>query len=141
MKLQPRVTAILVTKKPELKKYVDKNGCIVVELLKNLYGLKEAGRIWFELISGVLKTDGFEQSSIDKCLYFKQDAHGERVIVVLYVDDLLILSKLDQSGIDVVDMLKRTFDEVTVKEGEQLSFLGLEIVTHTNGDIKVAQSS
>jgi hypothetical protein len=140
MKLQPRVTAILVARRPELKKYVGRDGCICVELLKTLYGLKEAGRIWYELISSVLIKDGFEQSSIDKCLFYKYDAHGERVIVVLYVDDLLILSKLDQSGVDVVDMLKATFDEVSEKEGDQLSFLGLEIITHENGDVKVCQS-
>ena len=44
----------------------------VYKLIKNLYGLKDAGRTWnHHLRKGLLKR-GWKQSTIDECLFIKQ---------------------------------------------------------------------
>jgi hypothetical protein len=54
----------------------------VLKLLKNLYGQKQAGRVWNQhLVKGLSKI-GFEQSEIDECVFFRS-----RTIFVVYVDD------------------------------------------------------
>ena len=57
------------------------------KLLKNLYGLKDAGRTWnHHLRSGLLQR-GWKQSPIDECLFVKKG-----LLLILYVDDACIIS-------------------------------------------------
>jgi len=55
-------------------------------LIKNLYGQKQAGRIWYQYLAKGLKELGFLQSCIDKCVFYR----GTCVLLV-YVDDTIIL--------------------------------------------------
>jgi histone deacetylase 1/2 len=60
----------------------------VLKLLKNLYGQKQAGRVWnLHLIKGLSKI-GFRQSEIDECVSFYRD----QTIFVVYVDDGIFAS-------------------------------------------------
>ena len=57
-----------------------------LRLLKGLYGLKAAGRLWNITIDAKLKKLGFRQSRNDPCLYIKEE--GEKKIRLnLHVDD------------------------------------------------------
>ena len=59
----------------------------VLKLLKNLYGQKQAGRVWnLFLHEGLIKL-GFKQSAIDECLYY----HGS-LLFVIYIGDGILLS-------------------------------------------------
>ena len=58
----------------------------VLKLLKGLYGLRAAGRLWNTTIDARLKELGFRQSKNDPCLYIKEE--GEKKIRLnLHVDD------------------------------------------------------
>ena len=140
MKIQKRAAKVMIEKRPELGQYADTEGSIVVELLKTLYGLREAGRVWYELIRDVLLDFQLTQSKIDKCLFHKTNEHGERMMVLLYVDDLLIFTDKDEHIDMVITHLKDNFNEVTTTTGNNISFLGLQIIIADNHDIKVAQS-
>lgn len=53
---------------------VDSNGNkLIVKLRKSLYGLRQAGREWADLLSDFLIQWGFRRSSIDICLYTYSD--------------------------------------------------------------------
>lgn len=61
----------------------------VLLLLRSLYGLRNAPRIWFQTLSSSLKDLGFTQSELDPCLWHLQD--GELYILVVFVvDDIMI---------------------------------------------------
>ena len=60
-----------------------------MRLNKSLYGLKQAGRLWAELLHKTLVELGFVQSYTDSCLYFNRN-HSGTTIVGVYVDDLLV---------------------------------------------------
>lgn len=76
----------------------------VCKLNKALYGLKQSARCWFQRFDEVLKNRGFVNSSVDRCLYIldKNDVI-RNIYVILYVDDLLIV----------------TFDEITLTNFKQ----------------------
>ena len=52
------------------------------KLLKNIYGTKQAGRIWNKQIHSGLLERGYVHSSSDPCVYYIQDT-----VFLLYVDD------------------------------------------------------
>ncbi|XP_063545789.1 uncharacterized protein LOC134753779 [Cydia strobilella] len=58
-------------------------------LIKALYGLKQAGRQWYKKLDTELKHIGFKASEADPCVYVLEK-RGAKLIIVIYVDDLLI---------------------------------------------------
>ncbi|GMF32064.1 unnamed protein product [Phytophthora fragariaefolia] len=65
---------------------------LVCELLKSIYGLKQAPRIWYRVLHTVLLSMGFTRCHKEFCIYV-QKAGVEWLIVVVYVDDLTIMSR------------------------------------------------
>lgn len=59
---------------------------LVLQLKKSLYGLKQAGRLWSQLLYANLLEASFNHSITDMCLHFKRDDHD---LVIVGVDDLL----------------------------------------------------
>ena len=63
---------------------------LVVKLRRSLYGLKQAGREWFQLFSSTILHYGFSQSSIDTCL-FTYARSSSLLWLVLWVDDCVLI--------------------------------------------------
>ena len=64
----------------------------VLNLLKNLYGLKQAARqFYLHLRSGLPKL-GLTMSNVDECLFFRND-----ILFIVYVDDGIIYSRKRES--------------------------------------------
>ena len=59
----------------------------VFKLLMNLYGLKDAGKTWFDFLKKGLIERGWKKSEIDSCLFTK-----DGIILVIYVDDAILIS-------------------------------------------------
>ena len=59
----------------------------VYNLLINLYGLKDAGKTWFEFLKEVLLERHWKKSEIDSCLFTKNG-----ILLVVYVDDAILIS-------------------------------------------------
>ena len=118
--------------------FLQDDGSIVVKLKKALYGLKQSGRAWYELLSKFLIEQGYVRSEVDKCLFSK--IQGDHVThVAIYVDDLLMAGN-DQAEIEsLTTALRDRFKEITVQEGANISFVGMEIQTMDNGDIRLRQ--
>ena len=56
---------------------------------RSLYGLKQAGHLWIQLLHARLSDAGYVRCVSDMCRYHKRD--GEELLVVgVYVDDLLV---------------------------------------------------
>jgi hypothetical protein len=60
----------------------------VCKLLKSLYGLNQAPKLWHEKFDKILTSTGFVVNEADKCVYYRFGG-GEGVILCLYVDDIL----------------------------------------------------
>uniref|UniRef100_H3GNZ2 Integrase catalytic domain-containing protein n=1 Tax=Phytophthora ramorum TaxID=164328 RepID=H3GNZ2_PHYRM len=60
-----------------------------LELVKAIYGLKQASRVWNETFNEFMCSIDFQVSAFDPCLYSKV-VDGHCVLVLVYVDDVLI---------------------------------------------------
>jgi len=86
--LYPKIDGVVLMEPPPGIEWLDPCfGNRICLLQKALYGLKQALRLWFQEIDGTLKQMGFIQSLADSNLYT-----SDKVILILYIDDILIAS-------------------------------------------------
>ena len=100
-----------------------KNQNKVWKLNKGLYGLKQSGRLWNNLLDKFLCDNKFTRSMSDNCLYtYFED--GKSIIIVVWVDDLIICA----SDMALMNSIKQKFnDNFKMKDLGQISnFLGIE---------------
>lgn len=102
---------------------LDTNANMVCKLNRSLYGLKQAPRCWNQKFDASLKKFGFNNSHADRCLYIGK-VNQNKVYLLLYVDDGLILSKSKDSLNTVMQELKQNFE---IKQCDSNNFVGLQI--------------
>ena len=105
----------------EVRSHTDKK--LVCKLERSLYGLKQSGRNWNKLLHDHLTQNEFLQNQADHCVYTREREH-EKVIMVIWVDDLLIAAS-DENAMKVTkDMLAARFKMKDL--GKLRSFLGID---------------
>lgn len=110
----------------------------VCRLRKSLYGLKQASRAWNSKFVDFLEDCNMKQSYADPCV-FEGTIQDEKVVLLLYVDDGLILSKKQAS---INDLMMRLSDKFKITAGKGNYFVGMEITRdRANKIIHVGQSA
>lgn len=96
----------------------------VWRLHKALYGLRQAPRAWYLHLKQILEAKGFTASQADAS-FFTLERDGDRILLLVYVDDILVAAK----SLDSIDAAKRMLQaEFDIKDlGEARVFLGMEI--------------
>ncbi|GLC60440.1 hypothetical protein PLESTB_001612800 [Pleodorina starrii] len=97
---------------------------VVARLHKALYGLCQASRTWYKTLHERLTAMGYEQSAADPSLYVRIK-DGEKVYVLVYVDDVLVASVSHELVLQAKAELMRQFECRDM--GEASVFLGMEI--------------
>jgi hypothetical protein len=72
---------------------------LVCWLKKNLYGLKQALRLWYKKFDSFMVDHGYDRTTSNHCVFVKKFSNGEFIILLLYMDDMLIVGH-DTSKID-----------------------------------------
>jgi len=93
----------------------------IYKVVGNLYGLKQAGRVWNQIFSNDLEQFGLKASRLDPCLFYKSGKSP--MFLLLHVDDGLLLAK-GNDGDRLIAYLQKKF-EIQLDKGED--FLGLQI--------------
>lgn len=106
----------------------------ICKLIKSLYGLKQSSRCWNRKFSSFLTSYGFEMCPSDNCI-FVGHFNNYKVILILYVDDALLLSKSKSTLLHIINDLKQSFK---IKELHLNMFVGMEI-TKNDGIITLSQ--
>ena len=107
---------------PQGFKQYSKNGrARVLKLKRCLYGLKQSPRSFWKYMTKKLIESGLNQSELDPCLFI-----GEKVIAVLYVDDILMWSTDAKHIYDLGDLLRSKGVELE-EEGDAAGFLGVQL--------------
>ena len=94
---------------------------MVWRLHRALYGLKQAPRVWYRRLDQQLVEMGFERCDADYSVYVH---HGQHVILVVYVDDLVITGP-DKPVFATKTKLASVFDMTDL--GDVHWLLGMEI--------------
>ena len=104
-----------------------------LKLVKSLYGLSVAPKLWYQLVLKALKAMGFKQSSIDACLFFKA-----RIFLIVYVDDVGIAYSDSSYLEELIEGFKTRGFELT-REGSFAEFLGIQYEHQKDGTVTLSQ--
>ena len=141
VRLNKIMTAILVKIDQSYTEFVDRNGTLVVELDKALYGCVEAAALWHQDLSKTLVDFGYVRNPYDICVFNKLNEAGVQCTIVLHVDDLLVTC-YDERAIDELEAcLRLAYPEITVQGGEVIGYLGMTFDFRVKGEVKVTMAN
>ena len=122
---------------PEGYRVGDGNKILVWKLNKSIYGLKQSGKNWNDLIHKFYINNGFIRSAADPCVYFKTGS-GELIIIIIWVDDIVLAATSIECMNKAKELLKGKFK---MKDLGQISnFLGIRFVQKEAGILEMDQS-
>jgi len=102
-------------------------------LIRSLYGLHRAPKLWFEKLSMHLKSMGLLSSSNSPCLFFGHLIEGEAPVYVgIYVDDIIYFSPSEKVEQKFEELLS-TIGSVDFM-GQVAHFWGIEFTWHHHSD-------
>jgi hypothetical protein len=121
-------TKIAVEIKPNWKPFI-KHNKMKIKLLKNQYGTPEAANLWNTYFTKFLIESDYIQNKLEPCMFVKR-TDSEKIILLVYVDDVLVASNTP-NGVDSVErLLKDKFGpKVSVSDEGTYDYLGIR-VTH-----------
>ena len=107
----------------------------VYRVVKSLYGDIRAAKLWYKHLSNALISKmGFTKSTIDSCLYFRND-----LVFVFYVDDGIIVSRDDAQAKLFIDELRACHFDLGVEE-DYAGYLGVDIIPQPDGTLLLSQT-
>lgn len=112
-------------------------GCCL-KILKSLYGLKQAPRNWHSMLKDSIKAMGYKQCVLDPCLFVLKGTDTNLHMILVYVDDIIVLSSDSRHIEEVINAFKTQYAMQDM--GDLKHYLGLTIERH-NGQIKLHQSA
>ncbi|CAM8900799.1 unnamed protein product [Rhodiola kirilowii] len=118
--------------------FVDKTSPDSVCLLnKSIYGLKQSPRQWNRKFDACMLSLEFTRSKYDTCMYMKGGKAGCHIFVLLYVDDILLMSHSLTAISEVKGNLKKHFDMKDFVKAQKI--LGVKIIRNRH-DRKISLS-
>ncbi|GKF25686.1 retrovirus-related pol polyprotein from transposon TNT 1-94, partial [Tanacetum coccineum] len=111
--------------------FVDQdNPSHVYKLKKAIYGLKQATRAWYDMLSSFLISQHFSKSAVDPTL-FTQKARNDLLLVQIYVDDIIFASTNNALCNEFANLMTTKFKMSMI--GQMSFFLGLQISQSSRG--------
>ena len=107
----------------------------MLRLKKDLYGLKQSPRAWYDRLTHYLLNRGFKRGYADQTLFVKND-EAYLLVAQVYVDDIVFGATIDARATEFSKEMKKEFEMSMVEE--LTFFLGLQ-VKQKKEDIFVSQ--
>ena len=86
--------------------FVCEDGTIVMKLLKALYGLRKAPRLWRDTYRAVLTEIGYKESKADECLYAKFHENGTSTDTSIHVDDGFLTTSSTEETDELINKMR-----------------------------------
>jgi Reverse transcriptase (RNA-dependent DNA polymerase) len=103
-----------------------------LRVLRNVYGQKQAGRVWNQyLVKGLLQL-GFTQSQHDMCLFWRK-----LCVMIIYTDDTIITGPIKSDVEESIELIASKFKITTSDKIED--FLGVNIARLDEDTFKLSQ--
>jgi hypothetical protein len=113
---------------PEYEEYLRTDGRLMVKVNKAMYRLIQSAKLCYKELTRHLVKNGFKVCKTDEYVLVKKTAEGKYVVVLLYVDDILVLSGSAADRYEVKALLEDKYEKVTHTEGKRLPYLGMTII-------------
>jgi hypothetical protein len=123
----------------DLVKFItgDENKQMCVKIIKSIYGLKQAAKIFNEKLNNQLESVGFKRLANDVCLYMITKEMDNYYLIV-HIDDIIITGRNDKIIKILFNQISTRFKRTT--EGKEfIRYLGIDI-DNKNEYIKFDQS-
>jgi hypothetical protein len=105
-----------------------------LKLINNLYGQKQAGRVWNQYLTDGLKEIGFSQSRNDPCIYWRESV----VMIIYYTDDTIVTGPSRKSIDRAVAAIGKKFKITSQPQVED--FFGVKITRDSErGQVTLTQ--
>jgi hypothetical protein len=104
----------------------------VLRIIKDLYGQKQAGWVWYQYLTKGLEEMGFVKSKIDECVFYYKSC-----LVLIYVDDSIIMGPMESQIQEVIRKISERFN--IQEEGDMCEFLGIEVQRGKDGSLSLRQ--
>jgi len=105
----------------------------VLKLLANIYGQKQAGRVWNAFLVEKLREIGFTPSLVDDCVFYRGD-----IIFIVYVDDGIFLAPNDTAiSTAITELLNLGLD--IEDQGHPADYVGVAIKRLRDGSLELSQ--
>jgi hypothetical protein len=105
----------------------------VLKLLKNIYGQKQAGRVWNSFLVDKLTSIGFQHSTIDDCVFFRS-----KVVFMVYVDDGIFIGDNDSQLTTAINKIRALGLKIE-DQGHPADYAGVSIKRLRNGSYEFTQ--
>ena len=139
IRLPKRIAEILISIDGKYKEYLCHDGSIVIKLLKALYGLRKAPKLWRDTFRAVLLSEGYNESKADECLYVKFYDNGNSTDTSVHVDDGFLTTSSIEEAERLINRLETIF-KLKVNRGNTHDFLGLHFEFNSaTGDVMITQ--
>nr|GEU40157.1 copia protein [Tanacetum cinerariifolium] len=102
----------------------------VYKVVKALYGLHQAPRVWYATLSTLLEKSGYRKGAIDNNLFIKQDKK-DIMLVQVYMDDIIFGSTKKSWCDEFEELIKNRFQISSM--GELTFFLRLQVKQKKDG--------
>jgi hypothetical protein len=83
---------------------------LVLQLIRGLYGTKQASRVWYEDLHKYLISRGFIRSKADQCIYTLYRDGKPPIIMGVYVDDLYLVCGDEKIRAEIDQHLKSAYE-------------------------------
>ena len=107
----------------------------VLRLLRALYSLKQSPHAWYTRFLQEMKRQGWRLSDYNSCVFIND---ALKVILAIWVDDLLLFGAISSDVYKVKEMLKDSFK--MTNEGEYTYYLGM-YVRPSESEITLSQEA
>ena len=106
-----------------------------LKLVCNVYGQKQASRVWNKYMDQGMKEIGFKPSAFDPCLYYRG-----AIIFLVYIDNCIIFSPDGRSINAIVADLRACTHCFTIDDqGDIGDFLGIQVQKLSDGTVQLTQ--
>ena len=106
-----------------------------LKLLRNVYGQKQANRVWNKFMDHGMCEIGFKLSKFDPCHYYRGS-----VVFLVYIDDCIVFGPSNQAIDQIVADLRACSHQFTVDDqGDIGDFLGIQVQKQEDGSIMLTQ--
>jgi hypothetical protein len=105
---------------------VNDRGRFLVRLDTALYGCIQSAKLSYDNLTEFLRSIGFKHNGVDPCVMNKI-INGKHMTLVLFVDDILILSERDADTERFIKQLRDKYIEVSFCVDSNLSYLGMHV--------------
>ena len=106
-----------------------------LKLIRNVYGQKQAGRVWNQYMDKGMRDIGFTPSAFDPCLYYRGS-----VLFLVYIDDCIVFGPTAGAIDQEVKDLRTSPQQITVDDqGDVGDFLGIQIKKQEDGSVHLSQ--